>query len=104
MPDCASCEKPELDESNHEAFLLWNRVANQQTYNAFSGARLGLRMEAVVACLNELCEEGLIRDRRTAFDRVWVIDQVVNQIDRIKAEQEEAARKAAASRGGAGGD
>ena len=78
LPDCHACEKPEPDPSNFEAIELFQTCANQQTWNQFSGERLGLRMEAVVVALDELVRLGRITNRERAFDRVWVIDHVVN--------------------------
>lgn len=78
LPNCHECPKPELDHSSYEAVALYNYCVNQQLFNDWSGQRLGLRMEAVVACLDELSRQGKIRDRETAFHRIWMIDEVVN--------------------------
>ena len=68
-----------MDPSNYEAVLLFQTCAQQQTWNQFSGERLGLRMEAVTECLDRLERFGRIADPELAFDRVWEIDQIVNE-------------------------
>jgi hypothetical protein len=97
LPDCEKCPKPDLDESSHETILLWNFVKNQQTFNSFSGERLGLRMEAVTAALDELCGQGRILDRDTAFERIWRLDETVNEIERAKTKAEVESKKLAAA-------
>lgn len=86
-PDCESCEKPELDHSSYEAVHLFNVCINQQEWNQMSGHRMGLRMEAVKAALDELCLMGQIEDRSRAFQRVFIIDDAVNRVlnDRLDA-------------------
>jgi hypothetical protein len=78
LPDCEACDKPELDPGSREAVSLYNACINQQTFNGFTGARLGLRMEAVIAAMDELEAQGYITDRARAFRRVWIIDETVN--------------------------
>lgn len=88
FPDCHTCPKPELDESNAETLHLWELVGDQQTYNDFSGERLGLRMEAVVAALDELCRQGHILDRARAFHRIWIVDAEVRRATNAKIRME----------------
>lgn len=78
LPDCAACDKPELDPSNYETVLLYRFAQNQQTFSVADGKRLGLRAEALIAILDELCRQGKVRDRERAFKRVWALDEVVN--------------------------
>lgn len=80
LPDCEACEKPELDPSNYETVLLYEHCKNQQHYGTWGGERLGVRMEAVVAVLNELCLQGKIQNRERAFRRVSVLDAVCNDV------------------------
>jgi hypothetical protein len=79
LPKCWECPKPELDPSSADAALLYSYCINQQRFNVMSGERMGLEMQAVVACLDELCRQGLIQDRARAFRRVWIIDGEVNK-------------------------
>lgn len=79
LPDCETCDKPELDPSNGETVLLYSYVGQQQTFSMWSGHRLGLRMEAVVPVLDELCRQGLISDRGVVFRRILVMDAAVNE-------------------------
>lgn len=80
LPDCEACPKPELEEENLETVLVYQRISNQQTWNFVNGARMGLRMEAVVAAVRWMFERGEIVDPDAVMQRIWDLDAAINEI------------------------
>lgn len=89
-PSCKTCDKPTLDPSNYEVIAAYNLLHGhaQQVINMADGKRLGMRVEAMYAVVNELCAAGEIRDRDLVLRRLPAIDDAVNRAinDRIDAE------------------
>lgn len=94
LPDCESCDKPELLPSNQEVVHVYNYVVNQQVYAAMGGERLGVRMEAVLETIRWLSEGGELSDPDLVFRRIFRLDAAVNAVSNAaNANKREAASK-----------
>lgn len=87
LPDCHTCPKPELHPGNVVVVSVYNLVQNQQTVSIM-GHRMGLRIEAIKVAIDVLGEEGYdVSERVKLFQRVFLIDSVVNNIMNDRLDQ-----------------
>lgn len=90
LPDCERCPKPELLPANYEAVGVYHLLSNQQNYLGMEARRGGIRIEALIAVLNDMDSRGEIEDRERTIRRVLIMDEVINrtvnaQLDALRA-------------------
>lgn len=96
VPDCESCQKPELSPENEEVLAVYLRVIHQQTFG-MDGTRLGLRFEAAKAAIEWADAAGEISDQDLVMERIWHLDRTVNDIQNAKSAARTESGKDAAS-------
>lgn len=86
LPDCESCEKPELSEAELDVVYVFRLVEGQQQRSHFSGHRFGLRFEAVRSAIEWAYEAGRIADRDYVMDHIWTLDQISCRIHNARVD------------------
>lgn len=99
LPDCESCEKPELFGANADAVLVYGDVSSDQQRAPMSAHIFGVRYEAKMAALQYHWEAGNIGDIDDVKMRVDILDAIACRIANAKADADEAKRKAESEAG-----
>jgi hypothetical protein len=90
LPDCESCEKPDLLPQNYDAVRLYHHVQDQHERGPMHGEYRPIRMSDMIATANWLYEAGVIDDIDTAIPGAKIIGDIRTRI--INAEIEAKAK------------
>jgi hypothetical protein len=86
-PDCDSCDKPDLLDSNLQVASVFQLVMGQQERNPMSGHFLGLRFEAVARAIEWGVEAGYVDDPDLVMRRIWILDHVYCRIQNAEVDR-----------------